>query len=100
MSTKDSKKHDTPTDANNVSVNGRLPIFHVKMDRHKFGLSEEGAMLQDMAEEYAVIADEKSNAGLIVYGKYSGVWRVNPWSTRFLIRILLENSGVFLPPFH
>ena len=96
----DDLKNNTPTDANNVLVDGRQPIFHAKMDRHKFGLSEEGAMLQDMAEEYAVVVDEKANAGLIVYGKYNGVWRVNPWSTRFLIRILLENSGVSLPPFH
>jgi hypothetical protein len=97
---KDSNNNETPADANNVLVDGRIAIFHVNMDRHKFGLSEEGAMLQDMAEEYAVIADEKANAGLIVYGKYGGVWRVNPWSTRFLIRILLENCGVSLPPFH
>lgn len=96
----DTKKGETTQDANNVLVDGRMPIFHVKMDRKKFGLSEEGAMLQDMAEEYAVIAEEKANAGLIVYGKYKGVWRLNPWSTRFLIRILLEKSGVSLPPFH
>lgn len=97
---KSSINNETPAIGNVLLVDGRLPIFHAKMDRHKFGLSEEGAMLQDMAEEYAVVADEKANAGLIVYGKYNGVWRVNPWSTRFLIRILLENSGVSLPPFH
>jgi len=84
---------------NGLLVEGRLPVFHCVMDRNKFGLSKEGAMLQDMAEEYAVVADEKANAGLMVYGKYSGVWRPNPWSTRFLIRILLENCGVSLPPF-
>lgn len=85
---------------NGLLVEGRLPVFHCVMDRNKFGLSKDDAMLQDMAEEYAVVADEKANAGLIVYGKYNGVWCVNPWSTRFLIRILLENSGVSLPPFH
>lgn len=96
----DNLKHELPTDENNILVDGYSPIFRAKMDRHKFGLSREGAVLQDMAEEYAVVADEKANAGLIVYGKYNGVWRVNPWSTRFLIRILLENSGVSLPPLH
>ena len=96
----DNLKNNTPTDENNVLVDGRLQIFLVMMDRDKFGWSEEGEMPQELAEEYAVIADEKANAGLIVYGKYGGVWRVNPWSTRFLIRILLENSGVSLPPFH
>lgn len=75
-------------------IDGRQPIFHVKMDRRKFGLSEEVAMLQDMADEYAVVAEKEANAGLMVYGKYNGVWRVNPWSTRFLIRVLLENSGI------
>ena len=40
-------------------------------------MSEEGAMLQDMAEEYAVVADEKANAGLIVYGKFIGC-DINP----------------------
>ena len=83
-----------------IRIEGRPVLYHVKLDRHMFELSEEAAMLQDMAEEYAVVYYEKANAGLIVYGKYGGVWRVNPWSTRFLIRILLENSGVSLPPFH
>ena len=92
------EKTEQPNDNNLLLIEGREPIFHVKMEAHKLGLSEVGAMLQDMAEEYAVVADEKANAGLIVYGKYNGVWRVNPWSTRFLIRILLENSGVSLPP--
>ena len=82
------------TKVNIVLPDGKVPIFHVTMDRHRFGLSEVGAMLQDMAEEYAVVSDEKANAGLIVYGKYNGVWRLNPWSTRFLIRILLENCGI------
>ena len=94
------KEKNENQEVNNVLVNGILPIFHAKMDRHKFGLSEAGAQLQDMAEEYAVIVDEKANAGLIVYGKYNGVWRENPWSTRFLVRILLENSGVSLPNLH
>lgn len=52
-----------------------------------------------MPDEYAVVADEEANAGVIIYAKYHGVWCVNPSSTSFLIRILLENSGVSLPPF-
>jgi hypothetical protein len=81
-------------------VDGRLPIFHVVMDRQKMGLSHDEAMKQDMASEYAIVADPKANGGLIVYAKYQGEWSANPWSTRFLIRVLLENSGVSLPPFH
>lgn len=95
---KEKENSDQSYDNIPLLIEGREPIFHVKMDAHKFGLSEAGAMLQDMAEEYVVVADEKANAGLLVYGKYNGTWRANPWSTRFLIRVLLENSGVPLPP--
>lgn len=69
-------------------------VFHVVMDRNKFGLSEAGAMLHDMAEEYAVVECARANAGLLVYGKYNGFWQHNPWSMRFLIRVLLENAGI------
>ena len=78
----------------NELVDGYVPIYHVKLDKERFGLTDEGAMLQDLAEEYAVCADEKANAGRIVYGKYNGTWRVNPWSTRFLVRDLLEKIGI------
>ena len=75
-------------------VEGYAPIYRVKMNKERFGLTDEDAMLQDLAEEYAVCADEKANAGLIVYGKYNGNWRANPWSTRFLVRDLLEKIGI------
>lgn len=94
-----SDKQTGNDDTNQLLVDGRTLIFHVKTDRQKFGLSEDGAKLQDLADEYAIVADKRANAGLIVYGKYNGVWRANPWSTRFLIRVLLENSGVPLPSF-
>lgn len=77
-------------------IDGKKPIFHVVMDRQKFGLSHDEAMRQDMASEYAVISDPQANGGLIVYAKYRGEWSANPWSTRFLIRVLLENSGIEL----
>lgn len=73
-----------------LEIEGKKPIFHVVTNRKKFGLTKLDAKLQDMAYEYAIVADEKANAGLIAYGKYNGVWRPNPWSTRFLIRELLE----------
>jgi hypothetical protein len=92
--------HENGNDANRLLVDGRLPIFHVVMDRQKMGLSHDEAMKQDMASEYAIVAGPKANGGLIVYAKYQGEWSANPWSTRFLIRVLLENSGVSLPPFH
>lgn len=81
---------------NTELVDGYIPIYRVKMDKARFGLTDEGARLQDLAEEYAICADEKANAGLIVYGKYNGVWRVNPWSTRFLVRDLLEKIGIVI----
>ena len=76
------------------TIEGYLQIYRVKLSKERFGLTEVGKSLQDMADEYAICADEKSNAGLIVYGKYNGVWRPNPWSTRFLIRDLLEQIGI------
>ena len=79
------------------NVDGYSPIYLCEMDKERFGLTREGAMLQDLAEAYAVCADEQANAGLIVYGKYNGMWRVNPWSTRFLVRDLLEQIGIKLP---
>lgn len=75
-------------------IDGYRPIFWVAPKKEHFGLTAEGAMLQDLAQEYAVCADPNANAGLIVYGKYNDNWRPNPWSTRFLIRILLEKIGI------
>ena len=79
-------------------VDGKLPVFHVVMDARKMGLSHDEALMQDMASEYAIVSDPKANGGLIVYGKYRGQWVPNP-ATRFLIRVLLENSGIALPSF-
>jgi hypothetical protein len=28
---------------------------------------------------------------------YGGTWRVNPWSTRFLVRDILEKIGISVP---
>jgi len=81
-------------------INGVEPIFHVVMDKNKFELTEEDAMWQDMADEYAVVVKSEANAGLIVYGKFNGEWKANPWSVRFLIRVLLENSGICLSSFN
>lgn len=77
-------------------IDGKEPIFHVVMDRKKFGLTEEKAMFQDMAKEYAIVLEPQANAGIIVYAKYKDEWNSNPWSTRFLIRVLLENSGILI----
>lgn len=90
----------TSMDDERVLVDGRQPIFHVIMDCEKLGISEDDAKLRDMADEYAIISEPEANGGLIVYGKYSGEWTANPWSTRYLIRVLLENAGVSLPSFH
>ncbi len=53
--------------------------------------------MEDLAEEYAVCASPKSNAGLLVYAKYNGEWQVNPWTVRFLVRDLLEQIGIVIP---
>jgi hypothetical protein len=75
-------------------IEGKEPIYHVVVTPERFGITKVGARLQDMADEYAIVADEKANAGLIIYGKYNGVWRPNPWSTRFLIKDLLEKLNI------
>ncbi len=77
-------------------------IFHVVMDRNKYGLSHEEAMRHDMAAEYAVVEEPLASAGIIVFAKYDkdSHWIENPWSTRFLIRELLQRAamaGVGLP---
>jgi hypothetical protein len=75
-------------------IEGKVPIFHVIMDHTKYDLSKEQARREDMADEYAVVVNTESNAGIVVYGRYNGEWIPNPYSTRWLIRVLLENMGV------
>lgn len=72
-------------------IDGKEPIFHCVMDSKKFGLTKEEADFQDMPEEYAIIADPKANAGMLIYAKYNGEWKSNPFSARFLVREMLEN---------
>jgi hypothetical protein len=78
-------------------IDGYTPIYRCSLTKEQFGLSAEEALRQDLAEEFAVCADPKAHGGLIVYGKYDGVWRSNPWSHRFLIRVLLEQIGIEIP---
>ena len=66
-------------------------IFRKEFDSLEFGLSRKEAFMQDMANEYVVVKDEKANGGIIVYAKHGNDWTVNPWSTRFLIRYLIDN---------
>ncbi len=89
----------TPPHDSHILVDGREPIFHIIMDSHKFGLSPHEAAMQDMADEYAIVAIPEANAGIVVYAKYSGEWLANPWSGRFLIRELLGRIGIVIPPF-
>lgn len=81
-----------------VLINGKKPIFHFVVDHEKHGLTFESARAQDVAREYAVLADEHANAGLIVYAKFGDKWDPNPWSSRFLIRELLDQLNIKLPP--
>jgi len=64
METKTSLNHETPPAAKPLLVDGRLPIFHVVMDRQKMGLSHDEAMKQDMASEYAIVADPQANGAM------------------------------------
>lgn len=78
-------------------LDGYTVIYHVKLDKDRFWLTESQAKMEDLAEEYAVCASPKSNAGLLVYAKYNGEWQVNPWTVRFLVRDLLEQIGIVIP---
>jgi len=72
-------------------------VFHVQTNAEMFGISKKLAERQDLAEEYAIVADGNSFGGIIVYAKYHGKWSPNPWSSRWLIRVLLMTIGVYLP---
>jgi len=100
MENKTNPHTEQPNEINTMLVAGRQPLLHIVMDRQKLGLSHDAAMKQDMASEYAIIDDPEANAGIIVYAKYRGEWTANPWSTRFVIRELLERLGTVLPPCH
>ena len=78
-------------------IEGYPVIFHVVMDIEKMGLTKKQAMHQDMAQEYAVVTVTEGHAGIMVYAKYNDSWQANPWSTRFLIRELLERINITLP---
>lgn len=80
------------------TLDGLNVVFHVQTSAEMFGISKKLAERQDLAEEYAIVADGNSYGGIIVYAKYHGRWSANPWSTRWIIRVLLLNIGVSLPP--
>lgn len=80
------------------TLDGLNVVFAFKPDATMFGITEKQAKIQALAEQYAIVADELANGGIIVYAKYNGKWSPNPWSTRWLIRILLLNMGIYLPP--
>jgi hypothetical protein len=46
----------------------------------------------DVADEYRVIENLEAARSIVVEGKYRGEWIANPWSTRALIRHLLEEK--------
>ena len=54
------------------------------------GFTEDQILYEDIAEEYKVVSSEKAIGGCIVYAKYHGKWRYNPWSTRALIKYLIR----------
>lgn len=93
------RPHHTKTSGPEI-IEGNPVVYHVITDREKWALTHENAEMQDLASEYAIVQIAEANGGLMVYAKYSGTWVVNPWSTRWLIRELLENIGIILPKFN
>ena len=57
----------------------------------------------DIAEAYRIYENPKACSGIVVEAKYRGEWEANPFSTRALIRHLMDliDSGPlleFYPP--
>lgn len=77
-----------------MKIEGHEVVFQCRLTSAKYGLSDEQAMRQDMAYEYAVCTVKGANAGIIVYANHGEGWLPNPWSTRFLILELLEKAGI------
>lgn len=48
---------------------------------------------EDVAEEYAIIKYDQAQSGIVVYAKYRGAWKANPWSMRPVVRELLKRAG-------
>lgn len=49
-------------------------------------------LIQDAPKEYVVIEAKEAVGGVAMFGKYNDdEWSINPWNTRTLVRILIEN---------
>lgn len=45
---------------------------------------------EDLAEAYRVVKCDEAVSGIIVYFRWKGEWKANPWNTRSLIRHLID----------
>ena len=52
---------------------------------------------EDVADHYAIIANDRFTNGIMVWAKYGGHWQANPWNGRAVIRELLKRAGFILP---
>lgn len=91
----DPKVSEAPTE-----IKGHKVVFYYKTDYKKHGLTEEKVEYHDIMDEYAVVECVDANCGIMVFYRINrdDAWQVNPWSMRFLIRILLENIGITFTP--
>ena len=48
--------------------------------------------LNDCADEYKIVKEPKAINGIVLYGKFNGTWKPNPFQTRFVIGHLLERN--------
>ncbi len=44
----------------------------------------------DLPTEYKVVENKKADGGVVIFGKYNGEWKPNPWNARTLVRHLIE----------
>lgn len=51
---------------------------------------EKKNLMDDVADEYAILQVEGAISGIVVYGLFNERWQANPWHVRPLIRHLLQ----------
>lgn len=49
----------------------------------------------DIPEQYRIVKDSQASSGIVIEAKYNRKWTVNPWSTRVLVKHLLEIIQTF-----
>lgn len=77
-----------------IGIDGAALIYYSKTPVEY--LSAAHSRYWDTPSEWAVFQLDDANEGIVIYGKYKRGWNT-PWSSRHLVRVLLEELGHPLP---